>query len=295
MKILLTGASGFLGAVIKKVLHAHEMITLGRSGQDINVDLSKKIPVLPCVDMVIHAAGKAHIVPKTDDERADFFNVNVAGTKNLLEGFVGQPMPRSFIFISSVAVYGLSEGTMIREDFPLNATDPYGRSKIEAEKIVSEWATKNNIVLTILRLPLIAAPSPPGNLGAMIKGIAKGYYFNVKGNDAKKSIVLAADVAAIIPQAADIGGTYNLTDNYHPSFSEMSYLIADQLKKSRPTLISYGLILVLAKIGNLFGPNMPLTNNKLKKIISTLTFDDSSAVEKLGWRPRRVLDEFRIR
>ena len=189
---MLTGASGFLGAIILRALSAYDIQTLGRgSDPDYKCDLARQVPLFnKAFDTVIHAAGKAHSVPGTDREKQDFYQVNVIGTKNLLEGLENSSaLPKSFVFISSVAVYGLETGTNIDEDIPLLAKDPYGDSKIQAEMLVHDWSLRNNVICTILRLPLIAGPNPPGNLGAMIKGIKKGYYFNIAGGKTKKSVV----------------------------------------------------------------------------------------------------------
>ena len=68
---------------------------------------------------------------------------------------------------------------MYSENSDLLAKDPYGRSKIEAEAMIIEWAQKHAVKFLILRLPLIAGINPPGNLGSMINGIKKGFYFNI--------------------------------------------------------------------------------------------------------------------
>lgn len=294
--ILLTGASGFLGKIIR-LKYQKEIISLGRSeDEDIVCDLSKQIPVLPAISVVIHAAGKAHSVPKTEAENQEFYRVNVDGTNHLLQGLVntGQ-LPESFIFISSVAVYGLESGSDIHEDFPLNATDAYGKSKIAAEKLVQEWCIEHGVVCTILRLPLIAGANPPGNLGAMINGISKGYYLNIAGGKAKKSIVMAADVADILFKSAGAGGIYNLTDGYHPSFSELSEVIAAQLGKRKPVSIPGFLASIMALVGDIAGRRSPINTNKLNKITSDLTFDDTKARKLLGWKPVTVLSGFRIK
>jgi len=295
--ILLTGASGFLGKIISEHLGSFEIITLGRDvTSDVICDLALEIPVLPVVDLIIHAAGKAHFVPKTETEKRDFYDVNVTGTHNLLKGLEKAPhLPKYFVLISSVAVYGKESGEFIDEDSPLDAKDPYGHSKIQAEKMVENWCKKRGITYTILRLPLLAGPHPPGNLKAMIRGIDKGYYFNIAGGGAKKSIVLAADVARIIPGAAKIGGIYNLTDGVNPSFTELSALIALQTGKSKPSNMPLLLASVISKIGDLLGKKAPLNSKKLEKIISDLTFDDRKAVRILNWRPNPVLKEFKIK
>jgi len=297
---LITGASGFLGSIISDSLRNsnYRIKTLGkREENDFSVDLSEEnlnFEINEAFDLVIHAAGKAHSVPKTKIQKQEFFDVNVTGTANLLKALENSILPKAFIFISSVSVYGLETGTSIAEDHALQANDPYGTSKIEAEKLVWDWCHKYNVICTILRLPLIAGPNPPGNLKAMIHGIKKGYYFNIAGGKAKKSMVLAEDVAKIIPVAAKIGGIFNLTDGYHPSFSELSQIIAKQLGKSKPLNIPVWAAKLMAKTGDLLGSKAPVNSNKLLKITSDLTFDDSKARELLGWNPAPVLSGFKI-
>jgi nucleoside-diphosphate-sugar epimerase len=297
---LITGKSGFLGKIISSRLAViyPGLKSIGRTNLDeYKYDLISDIPIDLDLnfDLIIHCAGKAHLVPKTAKEQQDFFDVNVKGTQNLLIAIEKLPiLPKSFVLISTVAVYGKETGQLINEGSGLFAKDAYGMSKIQAEKIIWDWCTKNGVICTILRLPLIAGPKPPGNLGAMINGIAKGRYFNIAGGFAKKSIVLADDVAAIIPKASKIGGIYNLTDGLHPSFSELSINIASQLKKAKPSNIPLWLAFIMAIIGDFFGKNAPINTNKLKKITSNLTFDDSLAREKLGWNPTPVLKGFKI-
>ncbi|RZJ99328.1 MAG: NAD-dependent epimerase/dehydratase family protein, partial [Flavobacterium sp.] len=252
-------------------------------------------PALPEVDLVVHAAGKAHIVPRTLAEKNDFFYVNVLGTKHLLKEIEKtNTLPRSFLYISSVAVYGVDSGKNIDETHALEAVDPYGKSKIEAEAFVVEWCKKHNVICTIFRLPLLAGANPPGNLKSMIEGIKKGYYFNIGGGKARKSIVLAADVARLIPTAAKVGGIYNLTDGFHPSFYELSKVISSQLEirkvKNMSAIIAKGISIV----GDILGPAAPLNNKKFVKITSDLTFDDTKARKLLDWKPIPVLEGFNI-
>lgn len=292
--LIITGANGFLGKAISKSFIGEKQITLGRSNSDIICDLATQVPKLPSVDIIIHAAGKAHSVPKTEQEKQEFFNVNVKGTENLFKGLEQSPsLPKAFVFISSVSVYGTENSIGIDESYPLNAADPYGQSKIQAEKIVADWCIKNNVVCGILRLPLLVGSNPPGNLGAMIKAIKKGYYFNIGGGSARKSMVMAEDVAAIIPKLAEVGGIYNLTDGAHPNFNELSAYISNQLNKKSILNLPMGFARALAKIGDLV-PKFPLNSKKLDKITSDLTFNDDKARSVLDWSPRSVLETFRV-
>lgn len=296
MNILVTGSNGFLGKHITAQFRNDHVDTINRSTGTIHADLKDTVPALNLAyDIVIHCAGKAHSVPKTEEEKQEFFAVNVQGTKNLLTGLSNSgSMPAAFVFISTVAVYGLTEGIDIDETTKLLASDPYGISKIEAETVVKDWCEKNNVICTILRLPLIAGANPPGNLGAMIRGIKGGYYFNIGSGEARKSIVLASDVAAIIPEVARIGGTYNLTDGSPLSMSEISVVIAAQLNKSNPKQLPPLLGKVLGLTGDILGKKFPINTDKLRKMSSNLIFSDKKARATIGWKPNLVKDKFRI-
>jgi len=293
--VLLTGSSGFLGHYIKHEFEKpdYNLITLGRKNCDIIMDLSKGVPNLPeNIDFVIHAAGKAHMVPKSEAEVLSFFETNDKGTLNLLEAIKSsQANVKSIIFISSVAVYGMSQGVEISEDDQLLATDPYGKSKILAEIAIKKFCEEQDIQCCILRLPLIAGKNAPGNLGAMIKAITEGWYVSIGNANVKKSIVMAEDIAKLIPFLFDKSGTYNLTDGYHPTFRELEDSIAKALAKKSPVKIPQTIATVIAKAGDIIGKKFPINSLKLKKIQSELTFSDKKARKELGWKPSKVLDK----
>ncbi|WP_316786225.1 NAD-dependent epimerase/dehydratase family protein [Pedobacter frigiditerrae] len=297
MTTLLTGASGFLGKYIFAELSSFsEVITLSRNGSVINTDLTKKVPDLPELDLVIHAAGKAHVMPKNAVEKKQFFDVNLTGTNNLLKGLERSGfLPHTFVLISTVAVYGLDTGHLVDESAKLEAKDPYGQSKIQAEQLVLDWCKANNVIVSILRLPLLVGENPPGNLGAMINGIKHGYYFNIAGGKAKKSMVFASDVAKLIPMVAEIGGVYNVTDGYHPSFFEIAEVIAKQLDKKKPLNIPLWLARTVAIFGNLIGNKAPINSHKLNKITSELTFDDRKIRSVVNWKPHSVATNFKVK
>lgn len=293
MNILITGASGFLGNYIKTVFQNrhHTVHTLGRStDNDIVTDLSGGAFALSeCYNAVIHVAGKAHLVPTTRKEEEEFYSVNLQGTKNLLQSL--HKKPDYFVFISTVSVYGLDEGENITEEYPLHATEAYGKSKLLAEEEIQEWGKQNYVKITILRIPLLAGHEAPGNLASMIKGIKKGFYFNIGAGNARKSMVLAEDVALFIPEIMKTGGIYNLTDGHHPSFKELSEKIAGFYHKPPPASLNRYMALALSNIGewmNVFNIKIPLNRRQFSKMTHSLTFDDAKA-RHLGWNPDPVL------
>jgi len=290
-KVLITGANGFLGSYLHKAFPAEETMTLGLSGCDYNLDLTKTVPTLSqTFTTVVHAAGLAHIIPTTAEQCCLFNNVNVNGTINLLRG-LGKlsPLPEQLVFISTVAVYGVEKGECIDENSPLKGDTPYALSKIGAERVLQKWGEEHNVNILILRLPLLAGKNPPGNLGAMIRAIKKGYYFRIGDGSARRSIVLADDVAAFIASGVKASGIYNLTDGYNPSVKELDTLIARQSGK-RIKIIPYSFIKTVSMVGDLI-PKFPINSLRLSKLTSTLTFSDRKAREELGWNSIPVIEK----
>ena len=297
MTLLFTGTSGFLGSNIIQLLNgAYNIISVGLSPQDTYlVDIATDIPTfIDAFDVVFHAAGKAHSVPKTEAEKRLFFDVNLQGTKNLCTALERSGIPKAFIFISTVAVYGCDSGENITEEHPLNGTTPYALSKIKAEKYLEGWCAMHNVKLSILRPSLIAGPNPPGNLGAMIRGIRNGKYLSIAGGKARKSVLMVQDIANLLPMLIEKGGIYNVCDSYQPSFRELEMVICKQLSRKGPISIPYWLAKSMAVVGDCLGEKAPINSLKLRKITSSLTFSNEKAMRELGWKPMNVLKNFRI-
>jgi nucleoside-diphosphate-sugar epimerase len=297
MKLLITGGSGFLGqSIIPALSNSFEVTTIGiEEENDFTIDLSKETPLLNRhFNVVIHAAGKAHLVPKNQKEVNEFFLINTNGTKNLCKELEKNP-PDAFIFISTVAVYGIENGTNIDENYPLNGNTPYALSKIEAEKFLIQWCRQHNVKLSILRPSLIAGKKPPGNLGAMIQGIKTGKYFRIGAGEARKSVLMADDIARLVPKLIYKGGIYNICDNHHPSFAELELIISKQLRQKIPKSIPFWAAKIITKFGDLLGPNAPINSTKLKKITQSLTFANEKAKRELNWEPLDVLKNFKIK
>lgn len=301
--VLIIGASGFLGEHIYNVFvrKGYTIYTLGRtktpSKHHITEDIKNPNIKLPNIDFlhVVHVSGKAHVYPKTEEENLEFMQVNFNGTKHILNALdMNTSNPTYYTFISTVAVYGLEVGSAISEEYDPKPITVYGESKLKAEKVVEAWGNKNNIPYLILRLPLIVGAKAPGNLGSMKIAISKGRYPKIKGNNAKKSMVLAEDVANFIAAyKGKASGAYNITDGYHPSFNEVEQAIEKRLNKKILLKLPLWNVKILATIGSILESvikkDMPISNSKLNKITSILTFDDTKARNELGWNPNPVL------
>lgn len=296
-KLLFTGGTGFLGKNVMPILtKRYEVTTCGITPDDmIKANLAKEVPCFPeKYDVVLHACGKAHVVPKTDAEKRAFYDVNYQGTINLCKALESAGIPKALVFISTVAVYGCEFGNEITEDHPLEGDTPYAESKIMAEKYLTEWCKENDVILGILRPSLLAGKNAPGNLGAMVNGVKKGFYLNIAGGKVKKSILMAEDIAHILPLLEEKGGIYNVCDSYQPTFGEISASVAKQLGKHKPISIPYWMAWCMAKVGDLLGSKAPINSYKLEKMTKSLTFSNAKARKELGWEPLDVLTCFEI-
>ena len=296
-KLLFTGGTGFLGRNVMPLLQKnYEVTTCGITPEDmIQANLAQMVPELPQqYDVVLHAAGKAHVVPKTEEEKQQFFDINYQGTVNLCKALERVGVPKALVFISTVAVYGCEYGEQITEEHPLNGETPYAKSKIMAEEYLTKWCSEHGVVLGILRPSLLVGKNAPGNLGAMVNGIRKGFYMNIAGGKVTKSVLMAEDIARILPLVAEKGGVYNVCDTRQPSFGELSVSVARQLGKRTPFSIPYWMAWCMAMVGNLLGPKAPINSYKLEKMTKSLTFNNEKASKELGWEPLDVLQNYKI-
>lgn len=295
--LLYTGGTGFLGKNTLPILEKqYDVTTIGITDRDeLKANLAKEVPKLPCrYDVVLHAAGKAHVYPKTLEERQAFYDVNYIGTINLCKALEKVGSPKAIIFISTLNVYGSRPGNMDTEDSrPLVRDSPYAESKIMAEEYLTKWCNEHNVILGILRPGLLAGEGAPGNLGAMVKGIKTGAYLSIAHGKARKSILMASDIARLVPLVVEKGGIYNVCDNRNPSFGELEKSIADQLGKRPPINIPYWFAKCLAIIGDIF-PFFPINTSRLEKIVTNDLYSNERARRVLGWEPLDVLENYKI-
>jgi GlcNAc-P-P-Und epimerase len=302
-RTLVTGGSGFLGR--------HVVDALVERGEDVTVLALDTLPGRPTivadlgsgpVDLpgepfrrVYHLAGLAHVEPHSEEERQRFFAVNLGGTRSLLESLERSAgLPESLLLVSTVAVYGIEAGSLLDESTERLARDPYGLSKLQAEDAVVEWGARHGVRTSIVRLPLIAGPRAPGNLGKMVRALRSRRYVGVGKGSARRSLVRVADVVATLPRVADEGGVFHLTDGHHPSFAELETALARALGRGQPLHVPLPLARLLAACGNaveaVSGGRAHFNMRALSKMTSSLTFSDQRARQALGWAPKRVVD-----
>lgn len=220
MKVLVTGATGFIGREIVSELTGNniEVLALSRAFQIENFDGFQDEKVvwyqkditerqnwsdlekIPNVEAIIHSAGLAHQFGETKKE--EFDRVNVSGTENVLNLGV-QLKIKHFILIGSTAVYSNAASvrrsrsgyTLIDETADLQPPTLYAASKLAGEQICRRVCEQNNIPLTIFRLAPVIGEDNTGNVSRLIRAIDKNRFIWIGDGRNLKSLIYKKDVA----------------------------------------------------------------------------------------------------
>jgi nucleoside-diphosphate-sugar epimerase len=189
MRVLVTGASGFIGSALVAGLEARaagEVIGVYRAGAraaarprsivgnlDARENWSERLPAGS--DVLIHTAARVHLVhDSAADPLAEHRKVNVDGTLNLARHAAARGV-RRFIFMSTIKVNGEStaRGAAFTASDAAAPVDPYGISKWEAEQGLKEIASRSGMELVSVRPPLVYGPGVKGNFRAMLRWLAR--------------------------------------------------------------------------------------------------------------------------
>lgn len=304
MTVLLTGASGFVGKAVLKTAQQRglnirpvfrsldsakgypEAVLV--SGLDGAADWSQ---ALQGVDVVIHAAARAHIMREEAlDPLAEYRRVNVEGTLNLARQAAAAGV-RRFVFISSIKVNG--EATA--PDHPFTAgdnpapEDAYGVSKAEAEAQLKLVAQETGIEVTIIRPPLIYGPGVKGNFASLISLVRRGLPLPLGGVTHNRRSLVGLDnlvdlilVCADHPKAAN--QTFLISDGEDLSTTELLRKVAKALRQpARLLWVPAGLISFMAAL---------LGKKAIsERLVGSLQVDIRKTCEMLNWKPSVAVDE----
>ena len=303
-KILVTGATGFIGkAVIQKLLIQEFIVSaLVRNTSPALPDsvtqivigdistLPKNISALQNIDVLIHIAARAHIMNETENNPlTEFRKVNTTATLNLARQAAEAGVKR-FIFISSVKVNGeiTEPGTSFTPGNTHAPTDPYGLSKFEAEQGLMSLTQNTGMEVVIIRPPLVYGPGVKANFLAMIKWVDKGVPLPLGAIHNKRSLVALDNLVSFIchcinhPKASN--EIFLISDNEDVSTTELLQKVAKALGKKIILLpIPVSLMRVAAR---LIGKQAVAS-----RLFDSLQLDSSKAKDLLGWQPVINMDE----
>ena len=259
MKVLVTGASGFIGSEIigELSLLNYQIFKVSSKKSKIegfyrtqisdkkDVDLLEEIGE---IDVIIHTAGLAHQFGKTSREQ--FFEVNTKGTENICQLAVSLKAEH-FIQISSVSVYGNFAGKKqgIDETFECRPKGFYATSKFEAEKIARKICEENKIPLTILRPATVIGEGDFGNVSRLIEAIDNKRFIWIGKGENRKSLIYKKDVAkaclAVLDKKTEKTEVFNVSAE-PLKMNEIVSLIAENLGRKVPKIFFPDQVLIKA-------------------------------------------------
>jgi UDP-glucose 4-epimerase len=304
MKVLVTGANGFIGSALIEYLslskHVQVVGMLRPSASAVglgNVNLIRTELAhlsnfeLSDIDVIIHTAGRAHEMRDSALSPIDEFRkINTDATLNLAKLAANAGVIR-FIFLSSVKVNG--EATLLGSPFsafsPVNPQDPYAISKSEAEYGLREISTQTGLQITIIRPPLVYGPGVKGNFDILTKLIyAKvplplaAIKFNRRSMVGIDNLVSLLESCIFHPNAAN--ETFLVSDNFDVSTHKLLTLLGNAIDKS--VLMLWVPLSVLNVVAKLFGKS-----KQLGRLVDSLQVDISHTRARLNWKPPYTMND----
>jgi nucleoside-diphosphate-sugar epimerase len=303
-KLLITGATGFLGSMLCKNLSLKNYLINASTRSDsqktikgikfFNVgDINSKTKwdeALFSVECVIHCAARAHMMKDKKQDILKFYRkINVEGTRNLAMQAAMSGVKR-FIFISSIKVNGeitIGSSSFKNGDIP-KPEDAYGISKWEAEQALWKVSKQTGLEIVIIRPPLVHGYGVKGNFLRLLNLVYRGVPLPFAGIDNCRSFIGLENLIDIIILCIDhskaAGNTFLISDTECISTSDLISKLQKIMKKpSRLFSIHSNLIKLM---GFLTGKSL-----EVKRLLYSLKIDSSHAQKVLGWIPPITLDE----
>ncbi|MHB2025420.1 MAG: NAD-dependent epimerase/dehydratase family protein [Elusimicrobiota bacterium] len=303
MRILLTGANGFVGGFVSQSLRARGCEVKGAlrkrdaAGAIDAIEIGDIGPktdwngALDGVDVVIHLAARAHrLKDKSPNPAADFMRVNAAGTEALARAAAARGVKR-FVLLSSIQVHGVcNQGpNPLTEASPARPVEPYALSKWEAEKILWEIQSKSGMEAVVIRPPLVYGPGNiKGNMRRLLDAIYRGMVFPVGSFKNARSFIglenLADAVHLCAARKEAANQTFVVCDGDDASTAGLIGKIAQAMGK-KPRVIS-----LPKPFLDFVGALVPPLGRSLKRLGDSLTIDNGKFKRAFNWTPPKSLD-----
>ncbi|CAA7613523.1 UDP-glucose 4-epimerase [Candidatus Terasakiella magnetica] len=300
MTVLVTGATGFVGAAACRTLKAAglepvaalrsarpglEGRVVGEIGPDTAWDTA-----LDGIDVVLHLAARAHVMNETEgDPLALFRRINRDGALALAEAAAAKGV-RRLVFVSTIKVNGEAtpaDRPFRAEDAPA-PIDAYGIAKAEAEAGLRAIAARTGLELVVIRPPLVHGPGVKGNFSSLIKVLRRGIPLPLGAITANRRSLIGLDnlcdalnLCLTHPQAP--GRTFLVKDGDDVSTTGLIRLLAQGL--GRPARLLPVPVALLRLAGRLTGKNAAV-----ERLTGSLVVDDGP-LRALGWTPSVTLED----
>jgi nucleoside-diphosphate-sugar epimerase len=297
MKILITGATGYIGRELARSLSGeHEICAVVRehssqlgppivqySGFDMLADNDWSM-VLADIDAVVHLAGKAHVTNATSvDINREYMQINCDAAVEVAKAAAEHSVKR-FIYISSARVNGEQSGAPFCESDIVSPLDPYGQSKYAAELKLFQLSRQSDLEVVVIRPPMVVGPNAPGNVRKIVQWASRRTLLPLPlGNTKnKRSVVGLSNLISLITICLN-----------HPRAANEVFFVADDVDLSTTQLFEH--FAVAFRKNPIMVPISPLIMRLAltmigKRSISKRLFGDfqvstSKAHDLLGWRP----------
>ncbi|HVQ60686.1 MAG TPA: SDR family oxidoreductase [Burkholderiales bacterium] len=297
MRVLVTGASGFVGTALCRELLArgHTVRAAVRSVTapagspethrvlipDLAGNFDRRA-LLEGIDTVVHLAAIAH----RSAQESEIRRVNVEATVRLAEAAGG--LVSRFVFMSSIKVHGEDSGDgAYAETDPTRPEDAYGRSKLEAEQLLTTLAARSGMQLALIRPPLVYGPGVKANFLRLLRWVDSGLPLPFASVHNRRSLIYLDNLVDAVVCCAEhpgASGPFLVSDDDPVSTAELASRIARAL--ARPAR----LVRVPAALLRLAG-TMAGRGDEIRRLTGNLVLDASRARRVLNWRPRRSVDE----
>lgn len=303
-QVLVTGASGFIGTRLCRVLRERGCQVRSTSrgdssaeGMALDMAALDNYPSALCagIDTVFHLAGKAHALAENRRDAADYWRVNTDATRKLLEA-ARQAGVKRFVFFSSVKAVADCGPQPMDETLGRPAADPYGLSKYQAERLVLGGGYVPHPV--VLRPCMVYGASDKGNLPRMISAVRRGLFPPLPELGNRRSLVHVEDLVAAAllsaEQAEAAGQIYIVTDQQDYSTRQIYDEIRFALGRapigwSMPMPLLNSLAKLGDGLGRLAGRRFPLDSDSLEKLVGSAWYSSAKISRELGFRPRHSL------
>lgn len=279
MKVIVTGASGFVGRNLSMYFETKQIQVKKLSLRDSRW----KQQLQQDANAIIHLAGKAHDTSKSIDEE-EYFKINKDLTIELFTIFLKSSIQDFFFFSSVKAVADTVEGAL-DEDVEAKPQTAYGKSKYEAEQYLLGQMLPAEKRLFIIRPTMIHGIGNKGNLNLLYKLVSKNIPWPLAAFDNNRSFLSVDNLSFLIfgmlldPQIDS--GIYNVADDETFSTNQLVSLIATAMgKKPRLWKISPKFINTSAKIGTVL--SLPLDTERLKKLTESYVVSNQKIKTALG-------------
>jgi len=276
--VIITGASGFIGAHLVKALEPFcQSISLRESGW--SETLKKQRP-----SAIVHLAGSAHSQGSAKVIR----DVNIKLTTMLCKKVIQKRVPR-FLFVSSIGAVAEKSREALTAATECRPGSPYGYSKFEAEKILKNLTSFASTSYTIIRPPLVYGARNPGNMAKLLKIVDSGIPLPVSALDSnRRSFVGISNLIDLILLCLE-----------HPAAANQTFHVSDDDDISTAEM--------LRRMGKALGKpvrNLPIPQTVLKtglrligkgewvdKLCGDLRVDIEETKQLLGWKPKVTMEE----